>query len=349
MQKSSEKKAAQKKSEHLLVVKNWCVKHFKARAGRSLAVTALPGDASSRLYFRIRTKTNSFIVMKMQAFIEQGEHLPFIQVQRHLHRLGVNVPQIIDTDEKNGIILLSDLGDETLLNRLQNVSKPRDQLVWFKRAIDLLLNMQLRATEHSAPIDAYGQYFDEEKLMWEVGFTLAHFYSGSLAPKIPSKELRVVQTYFEWICKRLSSQDWYFTHRDYHCRNIMVKNNELYMIDFQDARLGCAQYDLASLLRDSYYQLEEQTVYELVDYYFRKKQEIEGKKESIKDFIKIFDLMSIQRNFKAIGSFASFYVKRGDVRYLKFIGNTFENIRRNLLKFPELSELRTLLYRYYYF
>ena len=71
--------------------------------------------------------------------------------------------------------------------------------------------------------------------------------------------------------------------------------------------------------------------------------------ENLEEFVRVFDLMSIQRNFKAIGSFASFYMKRQDVRYLKFIGNTFENIRRNLLKFPELDELRYLLYRYYYF
>jgi aminoglycoside/choline kinase family phosphotransferase len=121
------------------------------------------------------------------------------------------------------------------------------------------------------------------------------------------------------------------------------------MIDFQDARLGCAQYDLASLLRDSYYQLEEEVVYELVDYYIRSKEKLEGVKENRKEFMRVFDLMSIQRNFKAIGSFASFYMKRQDVRYLKFIGNTFENIRRNLLKFPEMDELRCLLFRYYYF
>lgn len=330
-------------------LKSWASKQFSLKPGRSLSVLALPGDASSRRYFRIKTRANSYIAMKMKAFAEQGEQLPFIQVQRHLHRLGVSVPQIVDLDTKNGIILLSDLGDETLLKRLETVSKQRDQLVWFKRAIDLVLDMQVRATKTSAPIDAYGLYFDEEKLMWEVGFTLVHFYNGTLAPNINSKDLRVIENYFQWICKRLASQEWYFTHRDYHCRNIMVKQDELFMIDFQDARLGCPQYDLASLLRDSYYQLDEELVYDLVEYYIREKEKAEGIKENVKEFIKIFDLTSIQRNFKAIGSFASFYVKRNDVRYLKFIGNTFENIRRTLLKYPELHDLRSLLYRYYYF
>lgn len=341
---SLELKTKTANSSDQAAVKNWV-----SRLGKSVVVNQLPGDASSRRYYRVRTRSSSFIVMKMQTFADVGEQLPFIQVQRHLNRLGVNVPQIIDIDPKSGMILLSDLGDETLLKRLERVSKTRDQLVWFKRAIDLVVNMQVVATQNTAPIDAYGLYFDEEKLMWEVGFTLAHFYNGALARNIPAKEQKLVENYFKLICKRLASQEWYFTHRDYHGRNVMVQGGDLYMIDFQDARLGCPQYDLASLLRDSYYQLEEDVVYELVDYYIRTKEKSEGIKENHKEFVKVFDLMSIQRNFKAIGSFASFYMKRQDVRYLKFIGNTFENIRRNLLKFPELDELRCMLFRYYYF
>ena len=66
-------------------------------------------------------------------------------------------------------------------------------------------------------------------------------------------------------------------------------------------------------------------------------------------FTRMFDLMSVQRNFKAIGSFTSFYGKRNDAMYIRFVGNTFENIRRNLAKFPEYGELRKLLFQYYYF
>jgi aminoglycoside/choline kinase family phosphotransferase len=284
------------------------VRTWVSRLGRSVAVTPIPGDASSRRYYRVRTRNGSFIVMKTQPFNDVGDQLPFIQVQKHLNRLGVNVPHIIDLESKQGIILLTDLGDETLLKRLERVSKKRDQLVWFKRAIDLVINMQVVATKSSAPIDAYGLYFDEEKLMWEVGFTLAHFYNGALARDIPQAERKKVEAYFQVICKQLASQEWYFTHRDYHGRNIMVVGSDLYMIDFQDARLGCAQYDLASLLRDSYYQLEEEVVYELVDYYLRSLTRLEGARVDRRAFTRVFDLMSIQRNFKAIGSFASFYM-----------------------------------------
>ena len=88
-------------------------------------------------------------------------------------------------------------------------------------------------------------------------------------------------------------------------------------------------------------------MYELVDHYLSAVSKEEKLERN--HFIKTFDLMSVQRNFKAIGSFTSFYGKRNDAMYIRFVGNTFENIRRNLKKFPEYSELGRLLFHYYYF
>lgn len=121
------------------------------------------------------------------------------------------------------------------------------------------------------------------------------------------------------------------------------------MIDFQDGRMGPPQYDLASLLKDSYYQLEEVQIQRLLDYYVTRFEALTGTKMDRDAFMMGFDLMSVQRNLKAIGSFASFLQKRGNPGYLKYIGNTFENVRRTLLKYPQYSKLREVLFHYYYF
>jgi aminoglycoside/choline kinase family phosphotransferase len=113
--------------------------------------------------------------------------------------------------------------------------------------------------------------------------------------------------------------------------------------------MGPAQYDLASLLRDSYYQLEESQISTLLDYYIIRWEALSGQKLNRRDFVYAFDMMALQRNFKAIGSFASFLNRRGNPTYLKYIGNTFENIRRTLLKYPKYSALREVLFHYYYF
>jgi aminoglycoside/choline kinase family phosphotransferase len=96
----------------------------------------------------------------------------------------------------------------------------------------------------------------------------------------------------------------------------MAIGDRMVMIDFQDARMGPAQYDLASLLKDSYYQLEDAQIDRLIDYYIARYEALSGARLDRPHFKRMFDLMAVQRNFKAIGSFASFLVKRGELRDL---------------------------------
>lgn len=321
------------------------------------SIIRLPGDASTRNYYRVSTNSQSYIVMKMESFTEQGNHLPFLEVQRHLEKSKVDVPHVLDMDPERGTILLEDLGDITLLRRLQDVSSPDIERHLYERVIDSLVQLQVFASqkEKNQNLDAFNLRFDHEKLMWEVNFTVENFYKIYLKREISKQDLKIIMEGFSEICLFLDQQPTVLTHRDFHSRNVMVasaeegKNERLVMIDFQDARMGPAQYDLASLLKDSYYQLEESQVGFLIDYYIARYEGLTQKNIDRGHFRYVFDLMSVQRNFKAIGSFASFLNKRGNATYLKFIGNTFENIRRTLLKYPQYSKLREVLFHYYYF
>jgi len=327
------------------------------------AVTRLPGDASTRRYYRLQAQGGeSYIVMRMETFAEQGKDLPFLVVQQHLSEAGVDVPQVLDVDPERGFILLEDLGDVTLLRRLQEVASDDIERHLYERVIDSLVHLQVQASPKKKPVEiaAYKMRFDREKLMWEVNFCIEHFYQLYLKREISSADAKIMQNGFGEICKMLADEPTVLTHRDFHSRNVMVTpvvgkiakgepRERLVMIDFQDARLGPPQYDLASLLKDSYYQLEEAQIARLLDYYIAKWEAASGQRIDRERFIWIFDLMSIQRNFKAIGSFASFVNLRGNPTYLKYIGNTFENIRRTLLKYPQYSKLREVLFHYYYF
>ncbi|MGZ3688437.1 MAG: aminoglycoside phosphotransferase family protein [Bdellovibrionota bacterium] len=328
-------------------VTNW-VKRSKAIE----SVTRIPGDASTRRYYRVVSGGKSHIVMRMEAFTEQGLTLPFLVVQNHLKTAGVDVPEILDVDPERGFILLEDLGDVTLLRRLQEVSTPDTERHLYERVIDSLVCLQVNASpkRKPAPIEAYRLRFDHEKLMWEVNFCIEHFYQGYLKRTLKERDLKLMSDGFSEICDFLAKQPTVLTHRDFHSRNIMVTDDDrLVMIDFQDARMGPAQYDLASLLKDSYYQLEDKQVQSLLDYYVARWEATAGEPLDRAKFYEVFDMMSVQRNFKAIGSFASFLNRRGDPSYIKYIGNTFENIRRTLLKYPKYAELREILFHYYYF
>ncbi len=334
---------------------------FIERSGGVQSIEKMPGDASTRRYYRIKAldeknSLRSLVMMAMEPFEEKGANIPFLAIQKHLRNAGVDVPEVLDIDPKNGFILLEDLGDTTLLRSLQEVSGSEQERVYFEKAIDALVTLHTKTGPASANdaekavIDGFKLRFDHEKLMWEVNFTIEHFYQKHLQRTFKEQDYKIIQEGFSKICNELANEPTVFTHRDYHSRNLMVTETGRYvMIDFQDARMGPCQYDLASLLRDSYYQLDEKQIQYLTGYYLEQMKLKGSEIKDLKQFERMFDLMAVQRNFKAIGSFASFLNRRGNPAYLKFIGNTFENIRRNLLKYPEFQQLREVLYHYYYF
>lgn len=310
-------------------------------------IIKLAGDASLRKYYRIIEEKKSFVLMLTEPF--EAAKNDFLLVQAHLEKSKVPVPKVLGVAAEKGAILLEDLSDRTMLHSLGDKDGPAREMELFRESIDLLVTFHSKTKKDPKTVPGYGLAFDEEKLMWEVDFALEHLFGSYLKRTIPTKEFTIMRESFVDICKRLAAEPRVFTHRDYHSRNIMIHNKKMFCIDFQDARMGLRAYDLASILRDSYYQLSEEKVYELVDYYLLAVEKTEKEKLDKKHFVAMFDLMSIQRNFKAIGSFTSFYGKRNDAMYIRFVGNTFENIRRNLRKFPEYSELGRLLFHYYYF
>ena len=149
---------------------------------------------------------------------------------------------------------------------------------------------------------------------------------------------------FQQLAKLISSQARVFTHRDYHSRNLMVHKNKIGLLDFQDALLGPAAYDLASLLRDAYIHLDDELVDELIAQYLNgMPNKIIG---DIDDFRRIFDFTSIQRNLKAVGRFVYISCVKHNSKFLADIPRTLGYVNKNIKKYPELNLLRTHLAPY---
>ena len=122
-------------------------------------------------------------------------------------------------------------------------------------------------------------------------------------------------------------------HRDYHSRNLMWRDERLCIIDFQDARLGPDTYDLASLLRDSYVDLPEQVVDELIAYFLA----LQGRSAESAEFRRRFDLMALQRNLKALGTFGYQTTARRNPVYIQYIPRTLNYVRANLHRYPRFA------------
>jgi aminoglycoside/choline kinase family phosphotransferase len=204
----------------------------------------------------------------------------------------------------------------------------------------LIATMQRRGSELASPkYIPYGVAFDVDKLGWELDFFTKHFieaYRGVVIAPSVKEELR---REFSVVVESLASEPRVLCHRDYHSRNLMLHAGELYIIDFQDARMGPDTYDLVSLLRDSYVDLPEKTVSELLAYYLA----VCGRTDEEREFRQRFDVMALQRNLKALGTFGYQTTARRNPVYIQYIPRTLRYVRSNLEQLPQFGRLRDLL------
>jgi aminoglycoside/choline kinase family phosphotransferase len=313
-------------------------------------VSPLQGDASDRRYYRLDFATavdsiTSLVLMRLGQPYSVGE-LPFVNVQRYLSSNKIPVPDIVWDDSSHGFILLEDLGDVTLEAALQGAS-PEQMASWYRRALDILLALQ--HPERVAPrasCIAFCLAFDVEKLMWELDFFVTHMIKHLCAQQLRPVDETALRGQFWKITAMLARQPRVFTHRDYHSRNLMVHQDRLRVIDFQDARLGPCQYDLASLLYDSYVVLPADLREALLTYYLRRKATADGYPLARESFSLVFDYMCLQRHLKALGTFAFQTVVKRTSRYVTAIPPTLGYIQENLARHPELRQLRDLLEAY---
>jgi N-acetylmuramate 1-kinase len=317
----------------------------------SLEVQPLAGDASTRRYYRIFGKVSSqkdkkLIVMQLES-PQPNSEIDFIILTEYLAGLNLPVPKLYRYDKERGFLFLEDFGDQLLQDVVGPHVERDEKLMWYRKAVDMLVQLQLRGSRDPDPsCPAFNRSFDFDKLMWEMNFMIEHFLENLKKCNLLESEVKEIRSILEPLCQILADQELCLTHRDFHSRNIMIQNDELKMIDFQDARLGPRQYDLVSLLKDSYVELDDSFVEEMIGYFIDKLEGPGGEKINRKDFGKIFDFMSVQRNLKAIGTFAFQETQRGTNRYSEDIPRTLKYVKKTLARQPELFNLQALLKKY---
>jgi aminoglycoside/choline kinase family phosphotransferase len=212
----------------------------------------------------------------------------------------------------------------------------------YRQALDQLVVLQRESVSVPQRADCFQIAFDFEKLSWELHFFWKHFLEAYRRRDLSVEDRAQVADGFHRLCHEIASWPRVLTHRDFHSRNLMSYGEQLYWIDFQDARMGPATYDLASLLRDSYVDLDEEFVADRAEEF--RQRAVPG--ESRDTFRRRFELMSIQRNLKALGTFGYMSAVKGNAVYLPYIPRTLANLRRNLARYPEFDGLWRALARH---
>ena len=308
-------------------------------ADRSPRVVPLTGDASDRKYFRILLPDAPSIVVSLYSSAFEFETRSFVNVAGLLEKMPVPIPGVLGHADDLGVLALEDLGDVTLQAHL-GASTPAEHAALYRQAVALIATLQRRGAELESPdYVAYGIAFDVEKLTWEMDFFTKHFLEAYRGVVLTDDQRKTLREEFAHLVNRLASEQRVLCHRDYHSRNLMLHGNRLYIIDFQDARMGPDTYDLVSLLRDSYVDLPEQTVDELIAYFLA----LKGETDRAAEFRDRFNLMALQRNLKALGTFGYQTTARRNPVYIQYIPRTLRYVRDNLAGLPQFKRLGELL------
>jgi N-acetylmuramate 1-kinase len=311
-------------------------------AGLNARVMPLTGDASDRRYFRITPADGPSLVLALHAGPIEFATLPFANVGTLLQQIPLPVPGVLGHSDELGIVALQDLGDVTLQAHL-GAATPSEHAALYRQAVALVEQLQRRGAElQSDRFLPYGIAFDVQKLTWELEFFVKHFVQGYRGIALTAAERAGLAEEWASIAGELAAEPRVLCHRDYHSRNLMLSESTLYIIDFQDARMGPDTYDLVSLLRDSYVDIADRELDELTAYFLALKK-CDASAASADEFRRRFDLMALQRNLKALGTFGYQTIARQNSVYIQYIPRTLRYARTNLEKYPRFTRLREIL------
>lgn len=288
---------------------------------------ALHGDASSRRYYRLETPPKGIVMDASDA----KDSVPiFIGINWRLMDAKVRIPTIKAYELNKGFIFLEDVGSTHLFDK---VDTP-EASVYYEKAIKTLVQMQETPSKGLEPYNA-SFLLDEMNLMpqW--------YLKEHLGRSVECVEGRILLGSFVLISKEVLSQPQdIFVHRDYHSRNLMIDaDDDIVVIDFQDAREGALTYDLVSLLRDAYVELDAKEIQRLVLLF----KELKGLDVDDETFMRWFDFMGLQRHLKILGIFARLSIRDGKDAYLDDIPLTLKYVIETASKYPELDGLVSLL------
>jgi hypothetical protein len=309
-------------------------------AAAGVTIEPLFGDASTRRYFRLRRGGDSVVAALYPEAFDPGK-MPFLEVRDLLESYGLPVPKIRAVDAARGLLVLEDLGDLTLQESLKSAS-PGARADFYREALADVARLQGEAARGSQKASCFESAFDLEKLSWELHYFLKHFVEGLRGRDLTAEDRATLAEAVHGLCAEMAAWPRVLCHRDFHSRNLMVHAGRLHWIDFQDARLGPATYDLASLLRDSYVDFEEDFVAERAEEF--RQRALPGEAKDV--LARRFELTSVQRNLKALGTFGYMATVRQNPVYLQYVPRTLANARRNLLRHSELRGLHRVLARH---
>ena len=300
-------------------------------------------DASFRRYLRVDTQAGASLIV-MDAPPDKENCEPFVKVAKLMQLAGLKAPEVLAWHEAQGFMLLTDLGDQTMMSAI-DVKNPQANHALYMQAVDALIAWQLSSQPGVLPP------YDEALLNRELSLFPDWYLAQHRQIDVQGKMRNTLDSTFKMLVARNLASPSVFVHRDFMPRNLMMPTGSdaaLGVLDFQDAVFGPVTYDVASLMRDAFLTWEEDFVLDVTIRYWEKARkagllEFEDWHQDFGVFYRAVEWMGLQRHLKVAGIFARLTLRDGKEKYLADAPRFMAYIRSTAARYIELRPLLRLI------
>ncbi len=325
------------------------LERFFERPVKDLESRLIGTGGSDRKYYRLNdTRKSAVLMVCSQDDPDFERHIAYTEFFR---RHSLPVPELFGADREQKQAIFEDLGDISLYSWLKCRREPEIAEAIYRKVLDILVKLHTSVSRKSAECQLlYSRVFDYEHLRWETSYFLERFVSGLTG--ITIKDEHKLEVEFKMLAERVDSFPKAIVHRDFQSQNLMItKNGTPRLIDYQGARMGPPAYDLASVLWDPYYRIEDDMRERLVCCYIEKMRS--GLSSDFgRDFERDFDedefrysllLCRLQRHMQALGAYGFLSKVKGKKYFLKHIPQAMEYLVKETAlaskDYPSIYEL----------
>ncbi len=327
--------------DNILILKN-----YYGDLADDLEISEIGAGGSDRTYFRVKDKHRTAVLMA-----DSGPDIDYSRQMAYtgfFRKYDVPVPAVLREDADQRQVLFEDLGDLSLYSWLKCRKDPEHVIGMYKKVLEILVNLHTKVSQKVSECELLKlRIFDYAHLRWETDYFLDRFVLGLMSEE--AEDRPGIITEFERLAEEVDSFSKCIVHRDFQSQNIMITEDGIpRIIDYQGARMGPPAYDLASVLWDPYYRLEDDMRTELIRYYTQKMNEVDGRNFSETEFLATLLPCRLQRHMQALGAYGFLSKVKGKKYFMKHVPQALEYLHMEAelskTEYPVLYNLVTSLY-----
>ena len=324
----------------------WLQTQIAPQALRPETLRIASADASFRRYLRIDTTTGQTRIV-MDAPPDKENCQPFVHVAGLMQAAGLRAPEVLDWQREHGFMLLTDLGEQTMMAAIDPAHPEANQALYLQ-AVDALVQWQSASRPGELPP------CDSALLQRELSLFPDWYLAQHRGLVLQGERRAGLQQLFDLIVQRNLAAPKGYVHRDFMPRNLMLPPDpaapgaRLGVLDFQDAVYGPLTYDVASLMRDAFISWDEDFVLDITIRYWERARraglmDFEDWHADFGAFYRAVEWMGLQRHLKVAGIFARLTLRDGKPKYLADTPRFVRYLRATARRYRELAPLVRLL------